>query len=153
MGRGDEFDFNVELVNLSSMCDVATSPECPDGFVHLVKKTEVNSEDGGYDQFFDEHGTLLTTSVCFWFHSTWLKVVSWQKYWDTEPLFEITNLPDVYELSPKTCKLVRNITLRFNRPVNGKLLHYGISIDIVPVVRVDGWWPQNAVPALSLIHI
>ena len=30
-----EFDFNIELVNLSSICDVATSPECPDGFVHL----------------------------------------------------------------------------------------------------------------------
>ena len=28
-----------------------------------------------------------------------------------------------------------------------QLLHYDISIDIVPVVRVDGWWPQNAVPA------
>jgi len=43
--------------------------------------------------------------------------------------------------------LVRKIELRFNRPVNGKLLHYDISIDIVPVVRVDGWWPQNTVPA------
>jgi len=79
VGRGNEFDFNVELVNLSSMCDVATSPECPDGFVNLVKKTEVNAEYGGYDQFFDENGTLLTTAVCFCFHSTWLKVVSWRK--------------------------------------------------------------------------
>jgi len=78
--RGNEFDFNVELVNLSSMCDVATSPECPDGFVHLVKKPGVNAEDGGYDQLFDENETLLTTAVCFWFHSTWLKVVSWQKF-------------------------------------------------------------------------
>ena len=147
VGEGNEYDFNVELVNLSSMCDVATLAECPDGFVHLVKKTEVNAEDGGYDQFFDENGTLLTTAVCFWFHSTWLKVVSWQTFWDTEPLFEIANLPDVYEPSPETCKLMKNIILQFNRPVNGKLLHYGVSIDIVPVVRVDGWWPQNAVPA------
>jgi len=109
VGRGDEFDFNIELVNLSSMCDVATSPECPDGFVHLVKKPGVNAKDGGNDRFFDENGTLLTTAVCFLFHPTWLKVVSWQKFWDTEPLFEITNWPDVYEPSPKTCKLVRNI--------------------------------------------
>jgi len=149
VGRGNEFDFNIELVNLSSMCDVAPSSECPDGFVHLVKKTEVNAEDGGYDQFFDENGTMLTTAVCLWFHSTWLKVLSWQKFWDTKPemIFEITNWPDLYKLSPETCRFVRNITLRFNRPVNEKLLHYDISIDIVPVVRVDGWWPQNAVPA------
>ena len=152
VGEGNEYDFNIELVNLSSMCDVATSPECPDGFVHLVKKPGVNAEDGGYDQFFDEYGTLLTTAVCFWFHSTWLKVVSWQKFWDTEPLFEITNWRDVYKLSPETCKFVRNIKLRFNRPINGKLLLCDFSVDIVPVVRVDGWWPQNAVPASSDIQ-
>ena len=147
VGRGNEFDFNVELMKLSSMCDVATSPECPDGFVHLVKKPGVNAEDGGYDQFFDRNGTLMTTQVALKFHSTWLKAVSWQEFWDTEPLFEIINLQFMYMSSKVTNLQVKNIKLRFNRPVNGKLLHYDISIDIVPVVRVDGSWPQNAVPA------
>ena len=49
-------------------------------------------------------------------------------------------------------KLVKNITLRFNRPINGKILHYDISIDIVPVVRVEGWWPQGIIPVSSDIR-
>ena len=143
VGHAKEYDFNVELVNLNCICDVVTSSECPNGFAYLVKKPEVNVEDGGYDQLFDENGTLLAAAVSFMFQSTWLKVLSWQKFWDTEPLLEITKLSRIYMLLPD--KLVNDIKLRFNRPVNGKLLHYAIFIDVVPVVRVDGWWPQNAV--------
>jgi len=150
VGFPDEFDFNIELVKLNSICDAVTFSECPNGFAYLIKKPGVSLEDGGCDQFFDLNGILLATAVSFWFQSTWIKVLSWQKFWDTEPLFEITCLSQMYIQAPN--KLVKNITLRFNRPINGKILHYDISIDIVPVVRVEGWWPQGIIPVSSDIR-
>jgi len=58
---------------------------------------------------FDENGTLLAAAVSFMFQSTWLKVLSWQKFWDTEPLLEITKLSRIYMLLPD--KLVNDIKL------------------------------------------
>jgi hypothetical protein len=40
----------------------------------------------------------------------------------------------------KTCI---NVILRINTPVNGKLVHNLISVDIMPVIRLKGWWPHS----------
>ena len=64
VGFPDEFDFNIELVKLNSICDAVTFSECPNGFAYLIKKPGVSLEDGGCDQFFDLNGILYISYGC-----------------------------------------------------------------------------------------
>lgn len=41
------------------------------------------------------------------------------------------------------------LKLNLNQPINGQYLFKNISIDIVPCIHVDGWWPDGALSNLS----
>jgi len=140
IGRCDEFDYNFALTNLSKMCKVCSSPESPPGFVLLKASATDYDED-----LFDNNGTLNTRIVKFKFEALAKRILSSSQF------YEVTDFdfihpeqgPDLSRVNFPT-KPHTAINLAFTQPVNGSHVLHQISIDIVPALQIDDWWPDNA---------
>ena len=51
------------------------------------------------------------------------------------------NYKELYNVMPE--KLYKSIVLKLNRPSDGIMVRYDISVDIVPVIHIHGWWPAG----------
>ena len=85
----DEFDINVVLTKLSSMCQVFTTPACPPGFVHLRRKQEQQQHHTSDDceRCFDVDGILKSDQVRMKFEIILKRVLRTKKFWQNENFF------------------------------------------------------------------
>ena len=139
IGCCDEFDYNFVLTNLSKICKVCFAPESPPGFVLLKSSIATYDKD-----LFDSNGTLNTRIVKFKFETFVKQVMSSLTFCEITG-FEIIEpasdwlLPGIVSKKLQTC-----IQLVFTKPVNGCHVLHTISVDIVPALRIDDWWPEDA---------
>jgi len=143
IGCCDEFDFNFVLTDLSRRCKVSYLPESPPSFV--VLKASTSEYD---DELFNSNGLLNTRIINFKFEAHVKQVLS------SLAFCEATGLEFIeaggkglhsYLTSPGTTptKVNAKFKLKFTNPVNGKHVPHGISIDVVPALRIDDWWPDD----------
>jgi len=139
IGCCDEFDCNFVLTDLSKKCKVCYSPESPPGFVLLKASSPEYDED-----LFDSNGILNTRIVKFKFETLVKHVLSSLSFCEAtgfefiDPLQDFLLLPDTTSTKVNTL-----IKLQFTHPVNGCHVPHNISIDVVPALCIDGWWPDD----------
>lgn len=146
-----EFDFDLVLTKLGRLCEVVSSSDLPKkGFVHLRRKSNVVYHRAS-DHLFNVEGFLLNAEISSRFQATVCDVLGDREFWREERLFDwnIEN-ENKYLYGGHTRSLCMTLKLRLNQPINGHYLFDEISIDIVPCVHIDGWWPDGgALPDLS----
>ena len=139
LGRCDEFDFNFVLTDLSRSCALWYSPESPPGFVLLKASTPA------YDkELFDDSRILNTRTVKFKFETLLKQVLSSFSFCN-ETGFEFVDPVQYYTVPPgnTSTKLHTYIILEFTQPVKGCQVLHSVSVDIVPALRIDDWWPDD----------
>ena len=139
IGYCDEFDYIFVLTDLSTQCEIRYSPESPAGFV-LLKATTPD-----YDEhLFNSSGILNTRIVKFTFETLVKRVLSSLNFFETTG-FEFIDPVQDFVVQPGTTsmKLNTQIKLEFTKPVNGHFLPHNISVDVVPALRINGWWPDD----------
>jgi len=145
IGRCDEFDFNFMLTNLSSLCEVCYSPESPPGFVQLKAATPVYDED--LNNLFDQNGILSTRIIKFKFETLAKQVLSSARFCEIADFEFIDSvLSEDFNLmrGHVAAKLHTCVQLTFTKPVNGRHVLHTISVDLVPALHIDNWWPDDA---------
>ena len=140
IGCCDEFDYNFVLTDLSKSCKVCYSPESPPGFVLVRASTPDYDED-----LFNSNGILNTGIVKFKSETLVKQILSSLSFCDATG-FEYVDPVDEIIVQPRntSMKINTNITLEFTKPVNGYHVPHNISLDVVPALRIDGWWPDDA---------
>ena len=135
----DEFDYNFVLTDLSTKCEVCYSPESPPGFVLLKAAVPEYEED-----LFNSSGILNTRIVKFKFETLVKQVLSSLSFCEATG-FEFIDPVQDFPVLPGTTstKLNTVIKLRFIQPVNEYQVLHNISVDVVPVLHIDGWWPDD----------
>ena len=145
IGCCDEFDYNFVLTNLSSICKVCYSPESPPGFVLLKASTPVYDED--MKDLFDQNGLLNTRILKFKFETLAKQVLSLAKFCDLTD-FEFIDPVSTDDLGLTrgnvAAKLNAQIKLTFTKPVNKCHVLHAVSVDIVPALHINDWWPDDA---------
>jgi len=138
-GCCDEFDYNFVLTYLSRRCKVCYSPESPPGFVLLKSSTSEYDED-----LFDSNGILNTRIVKFKFETIVKQILSSLSFCEVAGFEFIFNSEDFFvPHGTMSAKVNTQIRLEFTKPVNGCHVPHDISVDIVPALRIDGWWPDD----------
>jgi len=142
IGYCDEFDYNFVLTNLSTKCQVGYSRESPPGFVLLKASTPQFDKD-----LFDTNGTLNTRIVKFKFQSFVQKVLASSQFCETTGFDFIYEDQDTAFTSPDERMLTKPHTpvkLAFTQPVDGCHVMHHVSVDIVPAIQINDWWPEDA---------
>ena len=139
IGCCDEFDYTFVLTDLSRSCDVCYSPESPPGFVLLKASTPAYDEE-----LFNSNGILNTRIVKFKFETLVKQILSSLSFCN-EAGFEFIDRVQDFHFSHRTTstKLNTHVVLAFTKPVNGCHVPHYVSIDIVPALRIDSWWPSD----------
>jgi len=138
IGCCDEFDYNFVLTDLSKSCEVCYSPESPPGFVLLKASTPEYDKD-----LLNSNGILNTRIVKFTFETLVKQVLSSFSFCKNTEFEFIDPVQDFFVPPGTTAKLNTHIKLEFIKPVNGCHVPHNISIDVVPVLRIDNWWPYD----------
>jgi len=145
IGCCDEFDYNFVLTKLSSICKVCHSPESPPGYVQLKSLTPVYDEN--LKDLFDQNRILNTRIVKFKFETLAKQILSSAHFCDLTD-FEFTDPSLDEELNVPTrnalAKLNAHIKLTFTKPVNEQYVPHSVSIDLVPALHINNWWPDDA---------
>lgn len=148
--RSDEYDFGFVLAKFSQFCEVSPSPEIPLGFVHLKIKQDLIDKDEFKDfvSFFDTKGSLKTQRLNMEFSLLMTRVlrdtnfITIQHKFDWDYPLSPQHLTSDYEDFTKIFKTITltktNLSTVQKRPV------VKISIDIVPYIHIDNWWPDEA---------
>jgi len=139
IGCCDEFDYNFVLTDLSRRCTVCYSPESPPGFVLLKASVPDYDED-----LFDRNGILNTRIVKFKFETLVKQILSSLSFCEATG-FEFIDPVHDFSVSPGTTstKVNTQIKLEFTKPVNGYHVPHSVSVDVVPALRINGWWPDD----------
>jgi len=149
IGLCNEFDYNFVLTKLSRKCKICYSPKSQPGFV-LVK-----SSTSEYDKnLFNNNGTLNTRIVKFKFEFLVKRVLSSSEspkitgfeFIVDETLISTLSSPTDIDL-PQNRPLTKphmTIQLAFTKLVNGYHVMHKVSVDIVPALQINDWWPEDA---------
>jgi len=139
IGSCDEFDYNFVLTDLSRKCKVCCSPESPPGFVLLKSLTPEYDED-----LFNSNGILNTRIVKFKYETLVKQILSSLNFCEATGI-EFIDPVENSILPPGTTstKVNTQVTLKFAKPVNGYHVPHNISIDVVPALSIDDWWPND----------
>ena len=139
IGCCDEFDYNFVLTDLSKSCTVCYSPESPPGFVLVRASTPDYDED-----LFNSNGILNTRIVKFQFETIVKQILSSFSFYDATG-FDFIDPVDEFIVQPgnTSMKLHTHINLEFTKPVNGCHVLHHISVDVVPALHIDDWWPDD----------
>ena len=150
----DEFDYMFVLTELGNNCQVVSSQENPPGFVQL-KAADGKTLD---EDCVTDDGTVDTRAIRFIFEQTVLQILSTSEF-QSETHLEYFRSNKGRGLSPLVANdayfehpLSRNSTnviLRFPFPVSDCHIAHAISVDIVPAIRVNNWWPEDANPDID----
>ena len=139
IGRCDEFDYNFVLNDLSKRCKVSYSPESPAGFVLLKASTPEYDKD-----LFDSNGPLNTRILKFKFETLVKQILSSLSFCEATEFEFIDPVQDfVAPPGSASTKVNTQIKLEFTHPVNGCHVLHKISVDVVPVLCIDDWWPDD----------
>jgi len=140
IGSCDEFDYDFVLTDLSRRCKVCYSPESPPGFVLLKASTPEYDEE-----LFDNSGLLNTRIVKFKFETIVKQILSSKSFYEATGFEFIDPVLEFFALTPGTTstKVNTQIKLEFTEPVNGCHVPHYISVDVVPALHIDGWWPDD----------
>lgn len=145
----DEYDFNLVLMKFSELCEVQTSPELPPGYVRLRKRQLLveKEKETGFESFFSDNGILNTGKVKGHF-----KTILWRALVDSQFIkrqknFEWRVAPRFpYEQYPLETDLGTTVVLqRTKYDIGDTNASEYISLDIVPCIHVDNWWPDEAI--------
>ena len=136
VGVPDEFDFVYILEEFSEKCviDKPKSAEDPD-FVYLRIKDEHTST---FDNFTDIHGYLNCPTIFdkfLEFANEFLnnhEVYRHPNIWPSDDMFKDIGSPN----SPTYMFAIRW--------VGGRYKQITINVDVVPVIQLKSWWPNNA---------
>jgi len=95
-------------------------------------------------ELFNNNGILNTRIVKFIFETFLKQIMSSFSFCDVTGFEFIDPLQD-FVIPPGTTstKHHTHIKLAFTKPVNGCHVLHDISVDIVPTLRIDGWWPDD----------
>ena len=128
------------LTDLSRRCEVCYSPESPPGFVLLKASTPEYDEE-----LFDNSGLLNTRLVKFKFETLVKQILSSFSFYEATGFEFIDPVLDYFAPTPGTTstKVNTQIKLEFTKPVDGCHVPHHISVDVVPALRIDGWWPDD----------
>ena len=139
----DEFDYMICLQEFSKFCHVQSDSDAPAGFVFLQCDDKLSNVN--FDEFITEDKLLNTRLVKVVFEMLLKRVLN-----EADFLSNISHLGIVdvviendAQYSFSTEKVFTNIKLRYVKPVKGQFVFHDVSIDIVPVVYIDNWWPEN----------
>jgi len=145
IGCCNEFDYNFVLTEISSICKVCYSPESLPGFVLLKAKIPVYDEH--LKNLFDQNGILNTRILKFKFETLAKLILSSTRFCD------LTDFEFIDPVSDEDLGLTRGnvavkpntrVQLKFTKPVNNRHVLHPISIDLVPALRINDWWPEDA---------
>ena len=140
IGCCDEFDYTFLLTDLSGRCEVCYSPESPPGFV-LLKSSMLQYND---EDLFHRNGILITRIVKFKFENLVKQILSTLSFCEATGFEFIDPVQDdILRPGTTSTKLHTYIKLRFINPVTGCHVPHNISVDVVPALRIDGWWPDD----------
>ena len=139
IGSCDEFDYNFVLIDLSRKCKACYSPESPPGFVLLKSSMPEYDED-----LFNSNGILNTRIVKFKFETLVKQILSSLSFCEATG-FEFLYPAACPHIPPetRTTKVNTEVSLEFTKPVNGHYVPHSISIDVVPALFIDDWWPDD----------
>jgi len=127
------------LTDLSRRCQVCYSPESPPGFVLLKASTPEYDED-----LFDSNGTLNTRIVKFKFETLVKQILSSLSFCEATSFEFVDPIQDIpVPPGSVSTKVNTQIKLQFTKPVSGCHVLHSISVDVVPALRIDGWWPDD----------
>ena len=144
IGCCDEFDYNFVLTKLSKICEVCYLPESPPGFVLL--RASSPTYDNEFGDLFDSNGILNTRTVKFKFETLAKQVLSSESFFK-ETGFEFIDPALTDDLGlPRgnaSTKLNTRIKLAFTKPVNQCHVPHYISVDLVPALQIENWWPDD----------
>jgi len=138
IGCCDEFDFNFVLICLGTKCKVCYSPESPPGFMLLKASTTEFDED-----LFDSNGILNTRILTFKFKTLVKQILSSLSFCEATGFESFESCKRYPQFETASTKVNIKIKLTFTRPVNGYHVPHDISVDIVPALRIDDWWPDD----------
>ena len=139
IGCCDEFDYNFVLTDLSGICTVCYSSKSPPGFVLLKASTLEYDED-----LFDSNGILNTRIVKFKYETLVKQILSSLSFCDATGFEFIDPVQDFFVPPGISSKKVNTqIKLEFTKPVNGYHVPHSISVDVVPALHINGWWPDD----------
>jgi len=138
IGCCDEFDFNFVLTWLNTKCKVCYSPESPPGFVLLKASTPEFDED-----LFDSDGILNTRILTFKFETLVKQILSSLSFCEATVFQSFESYKRYPQFETTSTKVNIKIELKFARPVNGCHVLHDVSVDVVPAVCIDAWWPDD----------
>ena len=145
IGCCNEFDYNFVLTEISSICKVCYSPESPPGFVLLKAETPVY--DAHLRNLFDQNGILNTRILKFKFETLAKQILSSARFTDLTD-FEFIDPVSLEDVGLTRGNIVvkpnTRVQLEFTKPVNNCHVLHTISIDLVPALRINDWWPDDA---------
>jgi len=144
IGFCDEFDYDFVLTNLSRSCNVCYSPESPSGFVRVKGITPPYDEE-----LFNDNGILNARIVKLKFETLVKQVLSSNTFCVNTGFEFFDPVEDPFTLilrkiTPTSAKVNMHIELAFTTPVNGCHVPHNVSVDVVPTLRVDDWWPEDS---------
>ena len=137
MDADGQADKNIWASRLNSL--LYYSPESPPGFALLKALVPEYDED-----LFDSSGILNTRIVKFKFETLVKQILSSLSFCEATG-FEFIDPAQDWFVPPGTTSVKVNtkIKLKFTKPVNGYHVPHNISVDVVPALRIDGWWPDD----------
>jgi len=139
IGCCDEFDFNFVLTDLSRRCEVCYSQESPPGFVLLKASAPEYDED-----LFNDTGILNTRIVKLKFDILVKQILSSLRFCEKTG-FEFVDPFQDFFVPPGSISTKLNTFIRLEptTPVNGYHIPHYISVDVVPALRIEDWWPNH----------
>lgn len=146
----NEFDFCFVLTKFSELCEVCPSLELPTGFVHLKLRDDKKefAQEKEFHSFFKENGFIILEKVNIQFKIVLKSVLSDSSFIDSFPDYDWVWFLHLYTFQHMTLNLQFVTTLKLTK-LNLKLLQGveidDISIDIVPCIQIDGWWPEKGI--------
>lgn len=153
--KPDEFDFSAILDKLGEVCQVvepADAAGVPKGYIHLKRSRDKSLDNlprESLDNFFSEDGFLLTDEVNSKFQICIERVLNDKKFWKNEQHFDnqfyYTRTPEeILWRAPLVCETFK--VFYVNKRIGGQHVFKKISIDVVPCIHIDNWWPKEAIP-------
>lgn len=148
INEADEFDFDAILVKFGNLCQIDQLPDDPKGFVRLKKKFCGNEDNGSkdFENLFDKDGFLLTNEINWRFQTCVQTVLDERLFWQDEQRFVLDFDDEKAHLSLPT-RICATLILQVNEIADDEHVFRPkrISVDLVPCIHLDNWWPENAI--------
>lgn len=124
-----------------------------------------NSEDEGrefeYGNFFDDDGFLITEKINSQFKIILTNVLADPQFikrhchfdWNWHTCFDVVNfekdvnMVDYFSRNNKLATTLKLMKMCLDRRKRSSFMM--ISVDLVPTIHIDGWWPDNAISNVS----